>query len=498
MITLVNEPTARVCSRYIRLLPWVVCAVLLLQAPLAWVGWPWNALLAWLGSMAAIGALSYAVWREALRGYPFPARTALLDARLLTDGSVEVRGVRCPLKETERPHMGAGSSALLLAYGAALLIDPDTKDAAERAVLDMLVRMKADRRLITGRCPFVSAVERDGLLWRVFRDGERERAYAMAGADALAPVCRSVWNGRAQPFAGEDRAALAAACASAGIPPLCVAMAEVENGVIGEAVYLGAFFFAQTLRADAQSEVKALRRAGLDVALRGTNPRLLMEMASGLGCSTICPDRNPLILTASVRGAGAEIPIVPERMSLSRETRLLMHIQRRLCVQPVFMGAGVTAVMLCCAVGGFHFGIIGLYAALLLLLTLPAFVRPAEPPRRSVRRTLAVLGTALLAAVITAKLCGDFFAACGYVRRDATALAALPALLALGAFDMRRASRFRPAAVAAICGACGATVLAVFLFTGTPVLPAVFALLAGMLAACPCLLWMRPQSNCER
>lgn len=468
----------------------LVCVAVILGAQLVcgMMGSPWNLTLCYAANALAALILCADTRIRALGEFPHPVRTALVDAKLLLDGGCRVSGICLPGGAVQPPPTAPGPSMLLLTSAASLLIPSKAQSESQQAVLGCLEEMRVHHRNIVSHSPWCGDMEQDGFTWHVYRDGRAQRAFAMGSADELLPLCSLAWQHHAVPFSPADRAALQSDCARQSIPPLCLATAPVERGRLGEAVYLGAFFFEQTLRQDAEAELASLRSAGLNVSLTGVDPLTLTALARRLGCATICPDRQPLCLVPPQRPEEGALSILPGVMSISQEVRLLLQYQRRLSMQPWMMIAALVFYTFCCQLFRLPALTVGAMHLMLLLPTLPVMLCPRLTPQLSVRRCVFRLCATLLPSALALAVCWSFFTAVGEGAVGALFLSLLPAALVCGCRDMLRASCVHRGVIAAVVCALAAAGVGVALFFGTGALPALWALLAGGLAALPGML----------
>ncbi len=475
----------RVWEVYARRVLVCVGVILGTQLVCGMMGRPWDLMVCWTANVGAAMMLCLDTRNRALGEFPYPVRTALVDARLLLDGGCRVNGICLPGGTVQPPPATPGPSMLLLTSASALLISPEAQSESQQAVLGCLEGMRVHQRNMINHSPWCGDIQQDGLTWHVYRDGRTQRAFAMGSADELLPLCGLAWQHHAVPFDRAERAALQSDCARQSIPPLCFATAPVERGKLGEPAYLGTFFFEQTLRQDAEAEVASLRSAGLNVSLTGMDPLALTALARRLGCATICPDRKPLRLVPPQQPEEATLSILPGVMSLSGEVRLLMHYQRRFHMQPWMMTAAISLYACCCLVMGLPALTVGVLHLVMLLPTLLVMLCPKVTPQLSAKQHAWKLAMALLPSVAALAVCRAFFAATGEPAPGALFLALLPGALVWGCRDMLRASRVKPGAVAIVACVMAAAGVGVALLFGTGVLPAVFALLAGGIAALP-------------
>lgn len=145
--------------------------------------------------------------------------------------------------------MSPGSSMLLCAHSAALcgISSSPTGEAVQEALLHMGVKPPMIRRSM----PKLDACEAHGLIWQIHRDGKQLRAFACGPADRILPICSAMQSRQMLPISDALRQDLLTQLTEEHLPPLCFAMADYQQGMLGKPVYLGAFLFQQKPSPDA-------------------------------------------------------------------------------------------------------------------------------------------------------------------------------------------------------------------------------------------------------
>lgn len=476
-----KDPAGRATRLWMMLLPaWVACMIPLYFL-CALLSRPWNLLLTCVCAWALTMALLWTVYQRVLRRYPYPARSVVVDARLVLTGALAVRQVCSPLKPSPKLRMSAGSSMLLLTHSAALILPLEPKQRSERALLTGLGDMKVDVEAIQRRTPVEQQVQASGLIWHIYREGPQVHAVACGTAWQMVRACSQIWERTAIPLTEEHRATILHAAQKETVPPLCFAMADwTENGV-ENACYLGMFCFAWVLREDAGQDVMRLRDLGLNVSLTGMTPAALVDVASQLGCATICPDRKPLVLTSVPAGGSAEVWVDPEEGNLARPLARLEQMQRMLPRWGAYLTIGLAAMGLYLLRTSVPTLVaVLLYGALLCLLAFSAlFVERADglPLRRGMARMLVGCGVLLLVGLAAVRFLRGTV---GVVPAAEVNYLVPPAML-LVAHMFSHAEAWRTRRTWLLLAAVAVEIVCLVVAARDALLPALFTMVAGWL-----------------
>ena len=430
-----------------------------------------------LGLSVALCA-AMALWL--LRHPAVPERRVLLEDALLLTGRQTVEAVLAPCDRCDRPRVNGGPSMLLLGY-AALLTAPDA--LPDGAVERYLAPLRLSRGALEQAMPLVDTVARDGLLWQLRRDGNDLRAFCCAPWEELLPVCRRIQQLRPTLLRRADREALETALASRPIPPLCFAMAEVTDGIPGEAIWLGALLPCEELYPWAAEELVTLRHMGFEPFLREPLASRLHAPAEDGTCLPLGPLPH--------EGSAAPVIAPGERPSavLSRLLReqhiVLIRLLQLLWLQfPVIVGGWLLSPLP-----------VGVLSACTLLLA-ALLPMPGSPTDTGAIRLLhhrrypVAYAAVMLLVTVGAVLMGLFLRSAGIVG-GCGALLFVPLTAALYLAVVRQVGmRWRSAALAAPVLAILTAILSSVL-CGCSLTAAAFSLLTGCLLTVLALLITR-------
>ena len=478
-----KHPADRMFRLCMMLMPLMLAVTVVMYFLCALLDSPMN-LVATCVSLAAIAAGLFALVHDRLLRHDlWPVRSVVVDARLLLTGRQRVHHVCGPIRASERLRMSAGSSMLLLTHAAAIAIPSDTEDASLRAVRDALAEIKVDAGAIRHHYPETHTLLRDGLLWRIYRDGPRERACALGMPEQVLPLCALIWEAKAVPLTEAHLAAIRQGCAEDEVPPVCLASADWSEQGLENVCYLGMFRCGWEVRGEAEAELERIRAVGVNVALAGMSPRVLVPLASRLKCATICPDHHPLILTSVPTGAPGELQ-VSHGESPARALERLLTLQRFVRRRPLYLALELGLL------GGYflltELPVLWLVALYLVLLWYPIlnFRYDMRLPARSMRRELVSLAAGCGAVLLGGWGCVSFLRSCVGVVPGAELMFLLPAVSVLASHQTWEQGNHGMALQILIL-IVGVGLLWSLLWSGAQVLPLLFMLAGGLLFAVP-------------
>ncbi len=255
--------------------PLGLAALLCAMGLLAWL------LPAMLGCLVLAPALLlgavYAVWRgfgfgQCGAGWmrePRPAdalaETVLVDAELLGEGLC-MQAAAQPVNAMPEMSLRMGSGALLL--GTAMTLLSDEVSAADRAAIHAgvtKINIRPDR--MKQHSPILRRDKTAEYTSVTVPDGQSERTYYLAEADALAHLCKGIWEDGERPITANDRVRIQDAARymrEGGCRVLAYATAQGDE----RPTFLGLCGMGQRVRPNAAENLAGLRDLGLTVMLR--------------------------------------------------------------------------------------------------------------------------------------------------------------------------------------------------------------------------------------